>query len=273
AAAQEAGTRTVFALPPAEADRSPEPADAAPGSGTAVAPGAQVPGQVRVPADGAPGPDGRHDAVPLDQAEDHTPPQPHPTSAPTGRRRRAVAHPGEAVEVAPAVPGAPGQLTGTVPAQAVPVQTAPNQAAPAQPGQVPPAPGTGVPAQGTAAPAGAGGAAVAQQAPGQPVAVPPTAVPSAAAPHTGAPQAPAPEAAVPNATVPAQGTVGQGVPVAPGQPVPPRPAPGGPVPAQPVPAPAAAPPGQQTTAVPRPARKPTATLTPVTTNSNRTSSV
>ncbi|MFJ2728588.1 PAS domain-containing protein [Streptomyces collinus] len=256
AAAQEAGARTVFALPPAEADRSPEPADAAPGSGTAVAPGAQVPGQVRVPADGAPGPDGRHDAVPLDQAEDHTPPQPHPTSAPTGRRRRAVAHPGEAVEVAPAVPGAPGQLTGTVPAQAVPVQTAPNQAAPAQPGQVPPAPGTGVPAQGTAAPAGAGGAAVAQQAPGQPVAVPPTAVPSAAAPHTGAPQAPAPEAAVPNATVPAQGTVGQGVPVAPGQPVPPRPAPGGPVPAQPVPAPAAAPPGQQTPAVPGPAAQP-----------------
>ncbi|MEU4034092.1 hybrid sensor histidine kinase/response regulator [Streptomyces collinus] len=243
AAAQEAGARTVFALPPAEADRSPESADAASGAGTAVAPGAQVPGQVRVPADGAPGQDGRHDAAPLDQAEDHTPPQPHPTNAPTGRRRRAVAHPGEAVEAAPAAPGAPGRLTGTVPAQAAPVQ----------PGQVPPAPGAGVPAQGAAAPAGPGGAAVAQPAPGQPAAVPHTAVPHAAVPHTAAPQAPAPEAAVPNATVAAQGTAGQGVPVAPGQPLAPQPAPGGPVPAQPLPAPAAAPQGQQAPAVPGPA--------------------
>ncbi|MFF5024144.1 PAS domain-containing protein [Streptomyces collinus] len=281
AAAQEAGARTVFALPPAEADRSPEPADAAPGAGTAVAPGAQVPGQVRVPADGAPGQDGRHDAVPLDHAEDHTPPQPHPTSAPTGRRRRAVAHPGEAVEAAPAAPGAPGQVTGTVPAQATPAQAAPVQAAPVQaapvptppiqatpvqPGQVLPAPGAGVPAQGApapaqgaAAPAGPGGAAVAPPAPGQPAVVPPTAVPNAAVPPTGAPQAPAPGAAVPNATVPAQGTLGQGVPVAPGQQVPPQPAaPGGPVPAQPVPAPAAVPQGQQAPAVPGPAAQPAA---------------
>ncbi|MGW1984568.1 PAS domain-containing protein [Streptomyces collinus] len=281
AAAQEAGARTVFALPPAEADRSPEPADAAPGAGTAVAPGAQVPGQVRVPADGAPGQDGRHDAVPLDHAEDHTPPQPHPTSAPTGRRRRAVAHPGEAAEAAPAAPGAPGRATGTVPAQAAPVQAAPVQAAPVQaapvptppiqatpvqPGQVLPAPGAGVPAQGApapaqgaAAPAGPGGAAVAPPAPGQPAVVPPTAVPNAAVPPTGAPQAPAPGAAVPNATVPAQGTLGQGVPVAPGQQVPPQPAaPGGPVPAQPVPAPAAVPQGQQAPAVPGPAAQPAA---------------
>ncbi|MFC9279699.1 PAS domain-containing protein [Streptomyces collinus] len=277
AAAQEAGARTVFALPPAEADRSPEPADAAPGAVTAVAPGVQVPGQVRVPADAVPGQDGRHDAVPLDQAEDHTPPQPHPTSAPTGRRRRAVAHPGEAVEAAPAAPGAPGQVTGTVPAQATPaqaapiqtapLQAAPAQAAPAQPGQVPPAPGAGVPAQDTAAPAGPGGAAVAQPGPGQPVAVPPAAVPNAAAPHTGAPQAPAPETAVPNATVPAQGTAGHGVPVAPGQPVAPQPAAGGPVPAQPVPAQpvpaqAAAPQGQQPPAVPAPAAQPAAPAAP-----------
>ncbi|WP_078614749.1 PAS domain-containing protein [Streptomyces collinus] len=281
AAAQEAGARTVFALPPAEADRSPEPADAAPGAGTAVAPGAQVPGQVRGPADGAPGQDGRHDAVPLDHAEDHTPPQPHPTSAPTGRRRRAVAHPGEAAEAAPAAPGAPGQVTGSVPAQAAPVpmppvQATPVQAAPVpmppvqatpvQPGQVPPAPGAGVPAQGApapaqgaAAPAGPGGAAVAPPAPGQPAVVPPTAVPNAAVPPTGAPQAPAPGAAVPNATVPAQGTLGQGVPVAPGQQVPPQPAaPGGPVPAQPVPAPAAVPQGQQAPSVPGPAAQPAA---------------
>lgn len=80
AAAQEAAPRTVFALPPAEADQ-----------------GAQE-GPVPVPL---PGPaasgdalhDGRHEAVPHDQSDDHTPPQPHPTSAPTGRRRRAVAQP------------------------------------------------------------------------------------------------------------------------------------------------------------------------------------
>ncbi|WP_333774562.1 hybrid sensor histidine kinase/response regulator [Streptomyces sp. IBSBF 3136] len=256
AAAQEAGSRTVFALPPAEADRSPEPADAAAGAGTAVTPGVQVPGQVRVPADGAPGQDGGHDAVPLDQAEDHTPPQPHPTSAPTGRRRRAVAHPGEAVEAAPAVPGAPGQLAGTVPAQAAPVQ-----AAPVRPGQVPPVPGAGVPAQGSAAPAGPGGPAVAQPAPGQPtpgqpVAAPHTAVPQASVPPTGAPQAAAPGTAVPDVTVPAQGTAGQGVPVAPGQPVPAQPATGGPVPAQAVPAQAAVPQGQQAPAVPAPLAPP-----------------
>ncbi|MFB0616454.1 PAS domain-containing protein [Streptomyces sp. AGS-58] len=125
----------------------------------AAGPG-ELPGQVQMPAQqpvsvtgipgapGFPGEDGRHDAVPLDQSEDHTPPQPHPTSAPTGRRRRAVA-------------------PGTVPGQAVHGQSAPGQAAtgqpvpaaPVAPGQaphgtaVPPAPGHpghGVPAQGTA---------------------------------------------------------------------------------------------------------------------------
>ncbi|MFF3390686.1 PAS domain-containing protein [Streptomyces sp. NPDC002669] len=57
-----AGARTAFALPPAEADRSPaEAAD----------PDASLPG--------------RHDAVALAPGEDHTPPHPHPM--PTGRRR------------------------------------------------------------------------------------------------------------------------------------------------------------------------------------------
>ncbi|MFE9612756.1 PAS domain-containing protein [Streptomyces sp. NPDC006012] len=198
AAAQEAGARPVFALPPADADRSPEPRTgngpghgpgtgngpgnfhgngpgpenverAGDGTGQGVAegrgasagqvPGAgPVPGQLPVPAQGqlpmpaqgqsavsvqgqlpvsaqgqlpvpaqgqlpaagqAPvpgagvaGDHGRHDAVPHDQDEDHTPPQPHPTSAPTGRRRRAVAQPGE-------VPAAPG-----TPAQGMPVQPA-----------------------------------------------------------------------------------------------------------------------------------------------------
>ncbi|MDN3023812.1 PAS domain-containing protein [Streptomyces sp. S.PB5] len=63
----------------------------------------QVPGvQVAVQVPGQAGPvaglvdDGRHDAVPHDQSGDHTPPQPHPASAPTGRRRRAVAQSAEA---------------------------------------------------------------------------------------------------------------------------------------------------------------------------------
>ncbi|MFD0344511.1 PAS domain-containing protein [Streptomyces sp. NPDC127117] len=62
AQAEPAGPRTAFALPPAEADRSPAPvADA----------DASLPG--------------RHDAVRIAPDDDHTPPQPHPV--PTGRRR------------------------------------------------------------------------------------------------------------------------------------------------------------------------------------------
>ncbi|MFI1394621.1 PAS domain-containing protein [Streptomyces sp. NPDC020681] len=58
----EAGPRTAFALPPAEADRIPPTAGEA---------DASLPGQ--------------HDAVRTEPGADHTPPQPHP--APTGRRR------------------------------------------------------------------------------------------------------------------------------------------------------------------------------------------
>ncbi|MGW1465267.1 PAS domain-containing protein [Streptomyces sp. NPDC002308] len=65
-AAENAGPRTPFALPPADADRPVEP------------------GAV---------PD-RHDATAMGPDEDHTPPQPHPVSAsPSGRRR---ARPAEA---------------------------------------------------------------------------------------------------------------------------------------------------------------------------------
>ncbi|MEV7857788.1 PAS domain-containing protein [Streptomyces hirsutus] len=99
AAAQEAAPRTVFALPPAEADQE-EQAEAveavgavgavgqgqAQGSAPLVMPGPAAAGDALI--DG-----GRHDAVPHDQSDDHTPPQPHPTSAPTGRRRRAAAQP------------------------------------------------------------------------------------------------------------------------------------------------------------------------------------
>ncbi|MFH9061064.1 PAS domain-containing protein [Streptomyces coeruleorubidus] len=186
AAAQEAaaaGPRPVFALPPAEADQAPAgstgpagPAD----QGQQVAPGGvpgqgQVPGQVpgqgqgavAVPGSAAVGDvaveEGRHDAVPHDQSADHTPPQPHPTTAPTGRRRRAVAaQPAEgsgvqAPRTAP-VQGVPAQqdVTGQVPVgQAVPGQGAPGHGVPVQAGvaagQV--APGTAVPPQGVAVPA------------------------------------------------------------------------------------------------------------------------
>ncbi|HET6858987.1 MAG TPA: PAS domain-containing protein [Streptomyces sp.] len=60
----QGGARTAFALPPAEADRVPPTAGAA---------DASLPG--------------RHDAVRSDPGADHTPPQPHPVTNPTGRRR------------------------------------------------------------------------------------------------------------------------------------------------------------------------------------------
>ncbi|MEU3858076.1 PAS domain-containing protein [Streptomyces sp. NPDC028722] len=256
-------------------------ADVPPAPAAPVAPGADagqphppqaagagpLPGQVQMPAQqpvsvrgvpgapdapGFPGDDGRHDAVPLDQSEDHTPPQPHPTSAPTGRRRRAVAQPaGTAGAVAP----------GTVPGQAVRGQSARGQVAPGQqvpaapvtPGQaphgtaVPPAPGHpghGVPAQGTAGagiPVQAGPAVSA----GQPQAAAPGAAQAGPGTRPGA-VAPGRPATATQPVVPAQGT-------AHGQPAP------GPQGAQPSAAPAhgtaaqAASVGQvrqQTTAVP-----------------------
>ncbi|MBP2051032.1 PAS domain S-box-containing protein [Streptomyces griseochromogenes] len=250
AAQQEAGARTVFALPPAEADRSPDSADAATGTGTgpaagtapgdtpakATAPGAQVPGQAQAPVAGVPGDDGRHDAAPLDQAEDHTPPQPHPTSAPTGRRRRAVAQPAETAH------GTEGAGVQAVAAQATAVPAVPGH--PGQPGQVPqaaagqPAPGSGVPAQGTAGqgvPTAPAPVAAQAQGPGQ-VALPAgPAGQSGIAPAAGVvaqPDVPVqPGVAAPaDAAVPAQGTDGRGTAVPPGRQVPAQAAPGQPVP-------------------------------------------
>ncbi|MDR6977100.1 PAS domain S-box-containing protein [Streptomyces sp. 3330] len=242
AAAQEAGPRAVFALPPAEADRAPDgsvgadaaaqavqpvqaaqaaqaaqavgpipvpgpvpgqaPAAAAAAPGVAQAPGAvQVPAQAPVPPQGqtpvpahmplpahmpvpgqAPVPGsldsavdhGRHDAVPHDQSDDHTPPQPHPTNAPTGRRRRAAAQapeaaaPGQAQQPQPQSPSQPqpvgqavaaaqpaaGQPLPAQPAagQPLPAQAVPGQAAPA-PAPVPNVPGQGQPLPAEAAPA------------------------------------------------------------------------------------------------------------------------
>ncbi|MFF1307300.1 PAS domain-containing protein [Streptomyces sp. NPDC058307] len=205
AAAQEAAPRSVFALPPAEADRPDDGTEATgpgevqvqaqgqiPGQAQGQVPGqvaglgqvpgqvaglGQVPGQVpvagpgQVPVQGqlpgqiqppapvppaAPGPvpanghgdDGRHDAVPHDQADDHTPPQPHPTNAPTGRRRRAVAQPAEAV------PAQGGQgVQAAVPGRPVPVGV-PTAPVPQVPGAVPAAQFPGVPVQNATGQAG-----------------------------------------------------------------------------------------------------------------------
>lgn len=262
AAAQEAGARTVFALPPAEADRVPDAsAQVEPATpGVPVAP-EQVPG-------GVPSDEGRHDAVPHDQSDDHTPPQPHPASAPTGRRRRAVSQPQpqpsetvpvQAGAVVPAQ-GTAGQAQPVAPGQAASAQVAAGQ--PVQQGQGVP---VGVPAQAGVAPAlpgqntgqltAAGDAAVAQvptgqavpgqtgmaQQPGtgQPVAGQPgTAMQLAPAqnlPAPGQPPAgqplPLPAGAAPGQGIPAQGTQGQGTQ---GQTVPPQGIPGQGLPGRPV---------------------------------------
>ncbi|MFF6913418.1 PAS domain-containing protein [Streptomyces sp. NPDC012466] len=238
AAAQEAaGPRPVFALPPAEADQTPAPApapqEAQAGQGQQVAdvpvgtPGAvpaqgqapvQAPGAVAVPGAAAAGDrvaeEGRHDAVPHDQSADHTPPQPHPTSAPTGRRRRAVATPQPAEGAGPQVPGQADQA-GPVPAASVPAASVP--AGPAQgvpvrqdaTGQAPlgqAGPGQGAPVQ--------AGVAASPVPPG--AAVPPQGAPVPAQGNATHPQgdAVAPQGDLPQGNVP-QGTQPQGAAVPP----------------------------------------------------------
>ncbi|MFC3573386.1 PAS domain-containing protein [Streptomyces yaanensis] len=197
AAAADSGARTVFALPPAEADRTPQQSTPAP-----------APAQ----AD-----EGRHDAVPTEQAEDHTPPQPHPVSAPTGRRRARPA-------TAPGQPPAAANGTdtnGPTPAQGAPAQMTPAQPLPAQPlpAQEGPQP---VPAQGMPAPAAA-------------QAVPPQGIPAQGGP--GAPGQPLPAQTAAGRPVPDRlGPAAQAAPVVPGQPVPAA-APAQPLPAQPAAAP------------------------------------
>ncbi|MGW3983867.1 PAS domain-containing protein [Streptomyces mirabilis] len=114
AAAQEEGARTVFALPPAEADRSPEYIQAEQVQQAQRAQQQlleQAGDAVGAVAGRGQGDEGRHDGMPRDPADDHTPPQPHPVSAPSGvRTRQAPARPDAA-----AVPATPAQA---VPAQA-----------------------------------------------------------------------------------------------------------------------------------------------------------
>ncbi|MEU3514169.1 PAS domain-containing protein [Streptomyces sp. NPDC006654] len=235
--AQQAGPRPVFALPPAEADRTPEPT-------------------------GAAGDEGRHDAAAPDQDEDHTPPQPHPTSAPTGRRRRAVGQPMEAgggtgagvgmpgVQEVPGVPGAPGMpgvpgvpvAPGVMSAAGVPGAGVPGAGVPGASGvselqAVPTVPAQAV-APGQQVPAGAQPVPPAQQIPaGQPV---PTGQPGQGIPvQTG----PAGQVAVPTGLPVDQAVPGQ----QPGQPVPPVQAG---QPGQPVPPVQAGQPGQPVPPVP-----------------------
>ncbi|MFH8767389.1 PAS domain-containing protein [Streptomyces althioticus] len=219
---------------PVPPNLNPNPQAAQPADATAQAPqpGAPAPQAGAQPApapQGVPAADaGRHDAVPVDQSEDHTPPQPHPTSAPTGRRRRAVAPPADAAQA----PGAPeqwgaappqGAAAPLPPAQPLPAEAPPAQGAP-QPAQ--PAPGAATPPAGTPAPqqwpaAGdtSGGAAPVPNAP-QPTPSGGTPLPPEGAPAPARPAAqPLPaEAAAPVDPNSTQGraisvrTLGQGVP-------------------------------------------------------------
>ncbi|MFF8905977.1 hybrid sensor histidine kinase/response regulator [Streptomyces olivaceoviridis] len=187
-----------------------------PGVAGPVAGAGPLPGQVQVPArmpvsvEGIPGDDGRHDAVPLDQADDHTPPQPHPTSAPTGRRRRAGAQPAEAARtVAPA--------TGQTPAQPLPAPAASGQVP--QGTAVPLGPGPGDPVQaGATAPGTPGHPAPAPVAPGQPAtapAAPASATPAHGMPAQGTPgHAPQGQGTAPHLAPAQPGTPAAGTPVA-----------------------------------------------------------
>ncbi|WP_406443933.1 PAS domain-containing protein [Streptomyces sp. NBC_01613] len=259
AAAQEAAPRSVFALPPADADRAPEGAQApgqasvpvqapVPAQGQPQLPGqAPVPVQPQVPVQAqpqvpvqvqpqVPGPsghdssgdglvdDGRHDAVLHDQSGDHTPPQPHPTSAPTGRRRRAVGQPGaQEAGGQTAGQGAPVQQAASVPVQVAPGQPVPAQVAPAPnaggqvapPARVPaaqPLPAPGAPVQDTAS----GRPLPAEATPGQPTPVPGTPLP---------PEAPAAQGqaqARPAQPLPAEAAAAPAAPTAPAAPVDPN---------------------------------------------------
>ncbi|MER6093404.1 hybrid sensor histidine kinase/response regulator [Streptomyces bluensis] len=200
---------------------------------------------------------GRHDAAPHDPSDDHTPPQPHPLPAPTGRRRaRRAPEQGEAA-LAPAqgipaqMPSAqgavPGQATAAA-AQGIQASGGGGQAVPAQgvPGQQPvppqgvarqqPVPPQGVPAPAAQPVPARGVTAPAQQpVPGPGVPGPAQPVPAQGTPG-GSPQ-PVPAQGVQGVTVPAQLPI-QIAPnsAAPVQGAPGAPAPGHSVPAQHVPA-------------------------------------
>ncbi|POX47826.1 hypothetical protein C3489_28825, partial [Streptomyces sp. Ru71] len=243
AAAQEAAPRTVFALPPADADRpaDEEVPDATDASGVADASGAAEQGPAQAMPLPVPGPGvpadvliahGRPDSAPDGGSDHHTPPQPHPTAtpadapaavpavsadAPTGRRRRAVAPP--VGGAAGATPAEASRAAGPVPAQGTAGQPAvPATAAQPLPAPAPqPVPGRPIPAQFTPAQGAPGQPLPAAGAPGNPGdggAPVPAQVPGTA-PAPGLPHpVPAPAAAqpLPAETAPGQATPAQGTP-------------------------------------------------------------
>ncbi|MER6821980.1 PAS domain-containing protein [Streptomyces cellulosae] len=210
--------------PNPQAPQAPQPAEVT--AAPAPQAGAQ-PAPAPVPQGGPAADAGQHDAVPVDQSEDHTPPQPHPTSAPTGRRRRAVTPPADAAQT----PGAPEQW-GAAPQQSAaaplpPAQPLPAEAPPAQGAPPQPAPAAATPPAGTPAPqqwpaagdtSGAGAAPVpnaAQPTPSGGTPLPPEGTPAPARPAAQPLPAEASAPVDPNST---QGraisvrTLGQGVP-------------------------------------------------------------
>ncbi|MFI1962452.1 PAS domain-containing protein [Streptomyces althioticus] len=226
----EAAAPAQQPVPPNTNPQAAQPADTtvqAPQPGAPAPQAGAQPAPVPAPQGGPAAHAGQHDAAPVDQSEDHTPPQPHPTSAPTGRRRRVVAPPADAAQ-APGAPeqwgAAPSQGTAAPlpPAQPLPAEAPHAQGAP-QPAQ--PAPGVATPPAGTPAPqqwpaAGApSGAAPVPNAP-QPTPSGGTPLPPEGAPAPARPAAqPLPaEAAVPVDPNSTQGraisvrTLGQGVP-------------------------------------------------------------
>ncbi|WP_455567584.1 PAS domain S-box protein [Streptomyces aureus] len=161
--AEQAGAaRTVFALPPAEADRTtPEPAtatDADAGTGT-----------------GAGGE--RHDAAQRHPADDHTPPQPHPVQTVPGARTALPPENGAKPRAAQPLPAeAPSADPNSTQGRAISVRTL-GQGVPfgrqiaeqqRPPRQQPPAPGTAQPLPNPAVPNQQANPRPNAQAPAQP---------------------------------------------------------------------------------------------------------
>ncbi|WP_395361697.1 PAS domain-containing protein [Streptomyces sp. YH02] len=127
AAAAEAGPRTPFALPPADADRPSEP-----GPAPFAGPGATAPVAGPLPVSD----EARHEAVRGVPGADHTPPQPHPHAPPLGEptgRRRAVTPPPPEPEPLPPLPPLPSLPQAEAPGQSA--AQAPGQSAAQAPAQ------------------------------------------------------------------------------------------------------------------------------------------
>ncbi|MET8474016.1 PAS domain-containing protein [Streptomyces sp. NPDC006422] len=210
---QQSGPREVFALPPAAADRAPEPevqpAEAQPAAASgdltqAAAPAAPAPQPQPLPL---PDEAHQHDTAEAHPAADHTPPQPHPAQptpalgtptapqAPTGGAGFAL--PPETAPEAPGVaaPQDDDQATGQAGEQTGEQPAAPQAEAKPQPA---PQPQPAVPEAAPAAPAQAPEPAEAPETP-EPVPAPaaqpqsaPMPAPAAEAPEEQEPETPEP---------------------------------------------------------------------------------